>query len=55
MALPAPPPNTDPNDPFALHHYRPRILQPTNDWERFWDNPPAGLVSPEELARNVSR
>lgn len=56
MNFPAPAKNTDPNDINALHHYRPKILQPTNGWEQFWDNPPAArLISPMELAQNVTK
>lgn len=56
MNFPAPPKNTNPNDINALHHYRPRILQPSNSWEEFWDNPPdAKLISPAELTKHFTQ
>lgn len=56
MNFPAPAKNTNPDNINALHHYRPRILQPQNAWEEFWDNPPnASLVSPLELSKAVAR
>ncbi|CAD5223656.1 unnamed protein product [Bursaphelenchus okinawaensis] len=56
LNIPPPPRNPDVNDPNSLAKYKPHLLTPANNWERFWENPPpAKLLSALELARALTK
>uniref|UniRef100_A0A1I7S9Z2 GST N-terminal domain-containing protein n=2 Tax=Bursaphelenchus xylophilus TaxID=6326 RepID=A0A1I7S9Z2_BURXY len=56
LSIPAPERNVDVDDPNSLAKYKPHLLNPANNWERFWENPPpARLLTALELARAMTK